>query len=342
MSGVRDPQPDTNPAPMPQPDAKTSLTRISLLMPTRGRREQAARCLESLVTTASHPDALEVVVYVDDDDPESHALDCRDIAFRKIIGPQSNLGALNTACLKRTTGGIIGAINDDVVVHTHGWDDRLRAIHARFPDGIYLAYPNDLFLGERMASFPFMPRTACDALGDPFPAEYPGDFQDHHLLDLFQRLKHRGHDRIVYMEDVVMEHLHVRFGNGKGDPDRYNGRALGEGDNVFLAFHPHRKRLTRRLQAVIEKKPLPPLPAPPHIRPLPESNLVMGFRLTASFLLDGSLPPRWRWFLFTFFGKLYWIKKYRYPTPRWQYTLLKRLVDAVNPSPKSKVGKSGP
>ncbi|MGP0630196.1 glycosyltransferase family 2 protein [Nitrospina sp. 32_T5] len=315
-------------------ESKTRLARISVLMPTRHRLEQAERCIASLVETATHPEALEIVVYVDDDDPESHALDRKDIAFHKIVGPRLNLGALNTACLSSATGDILGAVNDDVVVRTQGWDDRLRAIHDRFPDGIYLAYPNDLFFGPRMASFPFMARATCDALGDPFPAEYPGDFQDHHLLDLFQRLRHHGHDRIVYMEDVVMEHLHVRFGNEKDEPEMYNGRTMGEGDHVFLALHPHRKRLTRRLQAVIEQKPLPPVPATPRIRPLPESNIVTGCRLMVTFLLDGSLPFCWRWFLFTFFGKLYWIKKYRYPQPRWQYTLLKRLVDSCRPSPK--------
>ncbi|CCQ89792.1 hypothetical protein NITGR_170049 [Nitrospina gracilis 3/211] len=338
MSGVQDLQLRNHPDPMQESGSLPA--RISVLMPTRHRPEQAARCIASLVETATHPEALEVVVYVDDDDPESHALDRNDIAFHRIVGPRLNLGALNSACLQQATGDILGAVNDDVVVRTQGWDDRLRAIHARFPDGIYLAYPNDLFFGARMASFPFMARATCDALGEPFPAEYPGDFQDHHLLDLFQRLKHRGHDRLVYLEDVEMEHLHVRFGNGEGDADTYNGRALGEGDDVFLALHPYRRRLTHRLQAVIEQCPLPPVPATPRIRPLPESNIVMGCRLISTFLLDGSVPFRWRWFLFTFFGKLYWIKKYRYPQPRWQYTLLKGLVDAVRPSPKPKTETS--
>lgn len=320
---------------MPESDPKT-LTRISILMPTRGRPDLARRCLLSLIDNATCHEALEVVIYVDEDDPESHGIECQGVALQKIIGPRLTMGGLNSACLERATGDIIGVLNDDVVVRTRGWDQRLREVHARFDHRIYLAWPNDLFHGPRMASFPFMSRDTCTAIGDPFPKEYPGDFLDHHLLDLFQRLKRMGHDRMCYMEDVIMEHLHPRFGKADS-PAPQSETPIGRGDDVFLAFHRYRKGVTRRLQAVLEHRPLPPLPEKPRIQPLPANNLAMGWKLTCTFFRDDSLPFGWRWFLFTFFGKLYWIKKYKYPTPRLPFTVLKRIADWIRPPKKKSI-----
>ncbi|MGP0565584.1 MULTISPECIES: hypothetical protein [unclassified Nitrospina] len=67
MSGVQDLQLRNHPNSMQEPD--TRFARISVLMPTRHRFQQAAHCIGSLVETATHLRALKVVVYVDDNDP---------------------------------------------------------------------------------------------------------------------------------------------------------------------------------------------------------------------------------------------------------------------------------
>src|ERR1039457_2302750 len=90
-------------------------TRISLLMPTRGRPAWAERFIRSAFSTASKPDRVEVILYVDEDDVDSHHLDSDEIHVVRIIGPQMTMGEYNSACLERAQGDIIILVNDDMV-----------------------------------------------------------------------------------------------------------------------------------------------------------------------------------------------------------------------------------
>ena len=53
------------------------MKRISLLLPTRGRPVLVARLLRSIVAESAHPELIEVIVCVDDDDIESHGIQAR-------------------------------------------------------------------------------------------------------------------------------------------------------------------------------------------------------------------------------------------------------------------------
>ena len=51
-----------------QPKSKKELETISILLPTRGRQEVLKNSLVSLVEKASHPERLEILFGVDQDD----------------------------------------------------------------------------------------------------------------------------------------------------------------------------------------------------------------------------------------------------------------------------------
>jgi len=225
--------------------------RISLLVPTRGRAELARRFLESVLARSERPDLVEVIFYADEDDPASHTLSVEGLDVRTIIGPRVSMGEYNSACLERARGDILILGNDDVVIQTRGWDRKLRELHAAMQDQVYLAYPNDLFKGRRLSSFPILPRRTCELLGEPFPRAYLGAFIDQHLLDLFKRLEWHGHPRILYLEDVIFEHMHFR--SGKGDFDQiYGNRGRFADDDIFLGLRAERSAAAARLQAAIE------------------------------------------------------------------------------------------
>ena len=61
---------------------------ISLLLPTRGRVTLCQRFFDSVATTTRRLDALEIILYVDDDDVDSHHLDHPDLDIKRIIGPR--------------------------------------------------------------------------------------------------------------------------------------------------------------------------------------------------------------------------------------------------------------
>lgn len=277
-------------------------TRISLLMPTRGRPALAERFIRSAAERAERADLVEVIVRADEDDPASHALQASGLKLSTIIGPRTSMGAYNTDCLARSNGEIIVLTNDDVVIQTPGWDRALRETHASQRDAIYLAYPNDLFKGKRLCAFPVLSRRTCELLGDPFPRAYQGAFIDYHLLDIFKRLEHAGHLRLFYLEDVVFEHMHFRTGKSQYD-DTYRARGRFLDDNVFLMLRGERSRCARRLLQEIDPKR--PRAGPEKISSAPRlPRMALAGRIidfAAAFLADRELPRRWRWFLATWF-----------------------------------------
>jgi len=265
--------------------------RISLLLPTRGRPELLRRFLESVLARSERPELVEVVVYADADDPSSHGFQVEGLEVRTIVGPRASMGDYNTACLEGSRGDIVVLANDDVVIQTRGWDRKLREMHAAMQDRVYLAYPNDLFKGRGLSAFPILSRTACRLLGEPFPHAYRGAFIDYHLLDIFKRLERHGHLRLIYLEDVVFEHMHYR--TGKGDFDEiYGGRDRFGDDATFVRMRDGRNAAAQRLLAAIEggNAPLPPT--------APASTPAELLQVT---LLDPELPLAWRLRLFVWF-----------------------------------------
>lgn len=275
---------------------------VSLLLPTRGRPELAERFMRSAADQAESPGQVEVVLYVDEDDTESHGLSAAGLRSRLIVGPRASMGDYNMACFEQCSGDIVVLSNDDVVIQTRGWDSRLREMDASVRDRIYLAYPNDLFKGRRLCTFPIVSRRVCELLGEPFPRQYQGAFTDYHLLDIFRRLQHRGVDRIRYLPDVIFEHMHYRTGKGRFD-DTYRRRSRFGDDAVFIGLREARSRAADGLMnAVAGRSAVPTVPnRMPSNCTSPTNPFAGAFLFLKVFLLDTELPWRWRSFLFFWF-----------------------------------------
>lgn len=207
--------------------------------------------LNSMFSLADSPDDLEVIAYIDDDDTETLALDTSLWNVVTIVGPRETMGKLNAACYVRSRGNIIMLGNDDMIARTPGWDTRVRDEIGRFPDKIYLLYPNDLYKGSKVCTFPILSRVTCDTIGDPFPADYRGAFIDLHVMDIFKRLYGFGHQRIAYLDDVIFEHMHYRAGKSACDATYRERDRFGD-DRAFLALHNARGWAVQRLKAIID------------------------------------------------------------------------------------------
>lgn len=267
---------------------------ISLLLPTRGRPALVARLFESIRARSRHLDRVQVVLRIDDDDVDSHALDDKALWVTRIIAPRASMGAYNSDCLAKAEGDIVILINDDMVIRTRGWDDMVRELDSRFPDKIYLGYGNDLFKGSNLCAFPILSRRCCDTLADPFPSAYQGAFIDYHLLDIFKRLQKAGHDRICYLEDLVFEHMHFRSGKGALDATYTARRRFGD-DDAFLRLRGVRSLAAAALLRAIGTDSTGRPAAATEVRP----------GLLAATLFDRELPRRWAcrlylWFLARF------------------------------------------
>lgn len=273
---------------------------ISLLLPSRGRPKLVERLFASITETTTNLSNIELILNLDTDDPVSHYLDTKDFRLIKIIQNQPSMGAYNFACLSKSQGRIIILINDDLVFRTQGWDEKIIAMDAKFPDKIYLAYTNDLFKNA-WCSFPILSRRTCEELINPYPLEYKGAFIDTHLYDIFKRLQNKKHDRICYLADVVFEHMHYRTGKAPLD-DTYKKRGRFDDDAAFVQLSSIRQLSAERLALIIDgAQVLPEIDLNNKTKYNPQSVFSAFIRLTKQFLLNRKIPLRWRFFLWYWF-----------------------------------------
>lgn len=266
---------------------------ISLLVPTRNRSDILVQMLDSVFATAARPELIEVVIYVDDDDPDTLSLDLRNWNVRRITGQRLRMGALNAACFAASRGSIIILGNDDILIRTQGWDDLVRHATAQWGDEVYLLYPNDLYKLDKLCTFPIMSRLVCDTIGDPFPAEYRGAFIDVHLMDIFKQLEGGGHARIKFLGDVVFEHMHFRAGKSEPDATYLNRERFGD-DKTFILLSRARSWAATRLLTLIEgTEPVPEARLQSH---KPAGGWFIG--LLVLVLGESKAPLRWRVKLF--------------------------------------------
>lgn len=226
---------------------------ISIVLPTRGRASLVGRLLDSILDTAARPDLLQVVLYLDRDDGPSHAIEHSRLELVKLVGPAAKMGQMTRACWQAGSGRYVLLLNDDVVCRTPAWDARVVAPFAELPDGVALVWCNDLFRGPIMPSFPLLSRRTCELMGGVCPPDYNRDYIDTHLFDIFKKLEALGHRRTVYLEDVVLEHLHHEA--GKAEFDATYVKAGREADELtYIAWDQQRQIVAERLARHIERQ----------------------------------------------------------------------------------------
>jgi glycosyltransferase involved in cell wall biosynthesis len=284
--------------------------RISLLLPTRGRPDLVERFLRSVAAQSTHPELIEVILCVDDDDTRSHNIVFGKLDLKLVVGPRQTMGAYNTDCLRHASGQITIAVNDDIVVQTKGWDDKVRELHARHPDGVYLGYGNDLFKGPKLCTFPILSRKTCSLLAEPYPSIYKGAFIDVHLMDIFRRLEKRGYARTLYAADIVFEHVHYRNNLDAFDAT-YNDRLRFGDDQTFIGLVEARRLEADRLSAYISGGTPESVPCPQEVTIEPTSLIGIVPLCAREFLFDFDLPLGWRTHLFVWMVARYYFSKLR-------------------------------
>ena len=111
---------------------------ISVLLPTRGRTDALSRCLLTLLDLASDPTRIEILIAFDDDDQSSQTffkttvapeIDRRGADYVVIETPRLGYIRLNeylNVLAKEAMGSWLLFWNDDAVMESQGWDDRIR------------------------------------------------------------------------------------------------------------------------------------------------------------------------------------------------------------------------
>ena len=187
---------------------------LLLLVPTRGRPQNAVALLESFRNTATLGDSV-CLFLVDEDDEQLdsylESLPPENVEVNEAIG--SMVAALNASATLHAAINVynyLGFMGDDHRPRTLGWDkiftDQLASVGGGF------VYGNDLFQGMSLPTHIVMNTSIVGALGWMSPPNLKHLYVDDSWLYLGDAV-----GRLYYFEDVVIEHMHPMVGKSAMD-----------------------------------------------------------------------------------------------------------------------------
>lgn len=180
---------------------------LLVIIPTRGRPHAIPEIMQAWGETGATADVL---FCVDKDDPELAAYKQQAKAYaddsrvRFVFWARKRLcGTLNQAAVKNADSyRFLAFMGDDHRPRPaeQPWDERFRICLSGGPG---IVYGNDLLQGEKMATAVAMTSDIVTTLGYMAPPQLV-----HLCLDLCWIDWGKGMQRITYLGDVVIEHLH--------------------------------------------------------------------------------------------------------------------------------------
>jgi len=224
---------------------------FSLILPTRSRLSLVKRLFGSIIETSANLDLLEIILCIDEDDPESRKISHPLLAIKKIIVPQRSFGSIIRDCYSKSTARYIVLINDDVIFRTKNWDIKALEALSRFSDDLVLVYCNDLYYGKRLSTFPILSRTTCDLMDNICPAKYNSHCIDSHIFDIFKRLSQLGHKRLIYLPNVIFEHMHYGVTLSSYEGNYFNANHADD-QLSYLSFAEERQQIAFKMAQYIE------------------------------------------------------------------------------------------
>lgn len=188
---------------------------MRVIVPSRGRPDNITELIDSWESTRTYAELL-VAVDSDDEMLERYEMVLENapswatihVAPRKRMAPTLNDRAMESV----ERYDVIGFMGDDHRPRTHGWDRAFAGGLAQL-GGVGVAYGNDLFQGPNLPTAVWMSSCIVETLGYMVP---PG--MRHLFCDNFWRDLGNGLGRLIYLNHVVIEHMHPQAGKSEWDP----------------------------------------------------------------------------------------------------------------------------
>ena len=194
---------------------------LLIAVPSRGRPESVARLWDAMQATCLGDTHL--LVGLDDDD-ESGYERIPDVEYEVRAGLRGGVAWFNELAVSRTGQfRFIGALGDDFLPRTPGWDARIMEALRRTP----FAYGNEMYPGRgpgESCCHIFCRSAVVTALGYLGPPALKHMFVDNIWV---QWGRAAG---VTYLGDVVIEHLHPSAGKAQTDDTYQASAALMEPD----------------------------------------------------------------------------------------------------------------
>ena len=235
-----------------QPKTEPSESVISVLLPTRGRRDVLKTSIETLVNKANQPSRLEILFGIDEDDEglsdyikdelapffNKHSIEARASVFKPL--GYENLHIYVNTLAGAATGDWLFFWNDDCLMDTQGWDDVIREHDGEFK----LLAPKDNHDGHPYAILPIIPKDWFILMGHLSQNAQNDAWLSHiaYMLDIFERIDFSfTHDRADITgnnDDETFQNRKYMEGNPSdpkdfGHQDMQNARVSSASKNAW-------------------------------------------------------------------------------------------------------------
>jgi hypothetical protein len=197
----------------------TSSRPIAVLVPSRGRPQNIVALLEAADITGTTQ--VRWFLGLDDDDASSYSVPKRD-DLSVVVRPRHTQGVKSNQLAQLAIDAghpVIGKLDDDHRPRTTGWDAR---VCEAFTHGPGLVYLNDGHQGQALPTVPFWSATIIRALGWYCHPQLEHLYGDNVWIELA-----RAADCATYLEDVLVEHMHVNAGKAPMDAIYEYGNSPG-------------------------------------------------------------------------------------------------------------------
>ncbi len=178
--------------------------------------------INSAISLASNPEAIEFIIYCDDDDQTMENFIAPNSTL--VRGPKKSVSQMTNECFYQSSGNIVMYAADDILFKTESWDLIVKKGLSGKP--AYLVYGNDLGRPKQeIATHGFMTRDFASLNGYLLPELFSADFCDTWLTSIARMAK-----CLKYIPELEIEHMHPNWGKSLND-QTYESR---EGKKNYL------------------------------------------------------------------------------------------------------------
>lgn len=216
---------------------------ISVICPSRGRKDQLLKMINSARLFADQPERIEFCIYVDDDDNSYNLSEetLKSLRIKHLKGPRFWLSGMFNSLLTITTGDFIFWCGDDVEFKTYGWDTKMKNEILKFQDNICVVYVNDLAnYPQKYATIGMVHRKWILLFGHVFTPHMRDNGIDFWISDISRAI-----GRLIYLPEVRIEHLQFRQGKGEIDStylDRIKNHQMYSPHALYESLKDERRR----------------------------------------------------------------------------------------------------
>jgi hypothetical protein len=225
---------------------------ITVMLPTRNRVSTLQVFLDSVSTTVTNKDKVDVWIYVDEDDSatqdflQSAWVRSQPVKINYFLGPQTiAMAEMNHNLWQASTSnaGSYLCATDDYVNLTPGWDEIVRAAFNKYPDRLVLVYPDDPSTPE-LATVPILSAEWINLTGHFHTEYFPFWFDDMWIDEIAQMI-----DRKVQIP------MQVAPQGGKGRTPRMHNLPFWQ--NFYVCTSDERLASARELRVALYREGSP-------------------------------------------------------------------------------------